>query len=145
MTITSPTAIHAMIKQGKRSGFGNIAQNFTWAEVFGSMQGAEWGEITLAMLENAQLAAGWLQAQRDRYGPIRVTSWLRPPSYNRRIGGASQSQHLHGHAIDWVPLMQSMPAVHGDLKRSRFAGGLATKPAQFIHTDLRGHRAEWTY
>lgn len=147
MNYTSASEVMALIKQGKRSGFGayRIALNFTWAEVFGSMQGAEWDEITLDMLEAAVLKAGWLQAQRDRYGPIRVVSWLRPPTYNRRAKGATKSEHMKGYAVDWVPLARVMHWVFEDLKKSPFKGGIAMKPGQFIHTDLRGERAEWKY
>lgn len=31
---------------------------------------------------------------------IQVLSWYRSPAYNRRIGGASNSQHLYGRATD---------------------------------------------
>ena len=42
---------------------------------------------------------------REAYGkPIRVTSWYRPPAVNRRVGGASQSQHLYGKGVDICPV-----------------------------------------
>jgi uncharacterized protein YcbK (DUF882 family) len=145
MTINTATTVFDMIGDGKRDGFGRISQNFTWAEVFGSMQGNEWREVTLLMLERAVLKAGWLQAQRDRYGAIRVTSWLRPPTYNRRIGGATNSQHLHGWAVDWQPLRHPMATVHRGLLNSGFQGGIAMKAGQFIHSDLRGVRTVWDY
>ena len=145
MTINTATTVFDMIGDGKRDGFGRISQNFTWAEVFGSMQGAEWREVTLLMLELAVLKAGWLQAQRDRYGAIRVTSWLRPPAYNKRIGGASQSEHMKGWGVDWYPLAQPMDMVYRNLRASTFQGGIAMKVGQFIHSDLRGFRTEWEY
>lgn len=32
---------------------------------------------------------------------IRVTSWLRSPSENERVGGVSNSDHLYGGAVDF--------------------------------------------
>ena len=141
------SSVLAMIRAGRRSGWGafKISTSFTWAEVFGSMQGNEWDEITLEMLENAVRKAGWMQAQRDRYGAIMVTSWLRPPSYNRRIGGASQSSHLQGHAVDWIPLKASMKQVFRELQAQRPAGGIAMRAGSFIHTDMRGTYTTWSY
>lgn len=38
---------------------------------------------------------------RDEWGsPILVNSWYRPPAANRAVGGASNSQHLYGRAVD---------------------------------------------
>jgi Peptidase M15 len=34
------------------------------------------------------------------YGPVRVTSSYRDPERNRRVGGAKNSQHIHGNALD---------------------------------------------
>ena len=44
-----------------------------------------------------------LQAMRTETGrPIRVNSGYRCPSHNRTVGGATNSQHLHGTAADIV-------------------------------------------
>jgi len=34
--------------------------------------------------------------------PMRITSALRPKLYNKLIGGAANSMHMHGRAIDFV-------------------------------------------
>jgi len=35
--------------------------------------------------------------------PIRINSAYRSPAHNKKIGGARNSQHLHGRALDLVP------------------------------------------
>lgn len=43
------------------------------------------------------------QPARDALGfPIRITSGYRSPTLNKKIGGAKNSAHLHGFAIDFV-------------------------------------------
>jgi len=46
---------------------------------------------------------------RKRYGnvPIQINSWYRDPKTNAEVGGASQSRHLLGDAVDFV-----VPGVH---------------------------------
>lgn len=41
-----------------------------------------------------------LESCRDSTGPIRITSWYRPASYNKAVGGASGSDHLTASAVD---------------------------------------------
>lgn len=48
---------------------------------------------------------------REEYGgPVRVGNGYRPPAYNREVGGARNSAHLRGAALDLDPLA-------GDRKR----------------------------
>lgn len=37
---------------------------------------------------------------REKCGPIRISSFYRSPELNRAVGGARQSQHMKGEAID---------------------------------------------
>jgi uncharacterized protein YcbK (DUF882 family) len=53
------------------------------------------------VIVNLQLLAEQLQVLRDFVGkPITINSGYRSPSYNKKIGGASRSQHLLGTAAD---------------------------------------------
>ena len=46
------------------------------------------------------LAENVLQPARDALGAIEVTSCYRSPEVNRRVGGASKSQHVQAQAAD---------------------------------------------
>ena len=129
----------------------NITTNFTWREVFGSIQPNEWKEVTRAMLENALRMALYLEKLRTYFGkPIAITSWLRVPSHNKRIGGASKSMHLTGLAVDFnvkgVPFNKNQMARLNEFH----TGGLARADynkdgwADFVHIDL-GNERTWTY
>jgi uncharacterized protein YcbK (DUF882 family) len=83
---------------------------------------------------------------RKRYGvPITVNSWYRDPATNNAVGGASQSRHLLGDALDFVVPGRHPFDVYADLDGwwgSR--GGLASSNT-FTHIDARGYRSRWSY
>jgi uncharacterized protein YcbK (DUF882 family) len=57
--------------------------------------------LTETVLRNIQELAKNLQVLRDEVKkPIKITSGYRDPSFNKKIGGASQSRHLTGQAAD---------------------------------------------
>lgn len=83
---------------------------------------------------------------------IHVLSWYRPEWYNRKIGGASRSQHIQGDACDisLAEIGRLMPWKGG---RARFdqicnrlfaGGGFGQYPGGSRHVDTRGYRARWT-
>lgn len=81
--------------------------------------------------------------------PIRVSSWYRCPFRNRQVGGAANSQHLHGRAIDFGLKALSPRQVQARLRPyfgeggKRFVRGLGSYVG-FTHTDNRpGEPATW--
>ena len=121
----------------------NITTNFTWREVFGSIQPNEWKEVTLKMLQNAYLMALQMEKARAYWKrPMRVTSWLRVPSHNERIGGHPNSWHMTGLAVDWQFTDGSLPTV-AEYKKYRifWNGGLGINRAKgFVHNDKGADR-----
>lgn len=118
--------------------------NFTWAEATHGGSRMPPNQATVdAIVRIAELA----QQARDRIGrPFRITSWYRPPEINREAGGASQSRHLMGDAIDFY-----CDGLTGDqLYRALdpwWTGGLgryANYPA-LCHIDARGYRVRWKH
>lgn len=87
---------------------------------------------------------GWIKVHRElvrrldqyrrRYGPVTVVSGYRDPLHNRRIGGASNSQHLYGNAAD-IPGIASINAVRN---LGLFAGiGYRARDGKVVHVDVR--------
>ena len=91
---------------------------------------------------------------REHYdAPMTINSGYRCPSHNKAVGGASDSRHLHGDAVDFT--------IEGVKTRDVFKYVLETyddKPygialsindknefAGFVHLDTRGKKARWSY
>ncbi len=119
--------------------------NFTWAEATRGGQRMPPNQATVdAIVRIATLA----QQARDRIGrPFRITSWYRPPDINRRVGGASESRHVVGDAIDYY-----VDGLTGDqIYRALdpwWPGGLgryAGSRSNLSHIDARGYRARWQH
>lgn len=119
-----------------------------------------WGEATKdctrvpdtkELVENAvRLAKTWGKV-REKFGsPLIITSGYRPPSVNRAIGGASQSQHLFFRALDMQPVNGDFSRLWEILKASEFTGlGDAVfmgRNKGFFHADIRpGGRVIFPY
>jgi lysozyme len=74
-------------------------------------------------------------------------SVYRSPQYNKKIGGATQSQHMKFTAIDFQVKANSSPAQWaGVLRQMRqsglFKGGIGVYPS-FVHVDTRGVDRDW--
>lgn len=67
----------------------------------------------------ARLVASRLDVVVDVLGPITVTSWYRSPALNKAVGSTSGSAHLHGLAVDFVPVTMSPREGHDRLLRQR--------------------------
>lgn len=127
------------------------SQNLSWAELacndeFKTPYPEEW-RSTRAV----ELAKAFERIRKLMGEPLIVSSGYRTAVYNDRIGGASQSQHVQGRALDLKPTSND----RGALKRlhaaalkargERLLVGIGVY-ANFIHIDTRpGYRARnWT-
>jgi uncharacterized protein YcbK (DUF882 family) len=105
--------------------------------------------LTETILRNIQELAKNLQVLRDEVKkPIKITSGYRDSSFNKKIGGATQSRHITGQAADlkiegYTPkqvaaIIEKLIA-SGKMKQ----GGLGIY-STWIHYDVRGTKARWT-
>ncbi len=87
-----------------------------------------------------------LEKLREKYGrPITLLSGYRCPTHNKAVGGASDSQHVHGRAVDPV----TMIPFDYVRKINRFSG-IGTRGAYAAHYDVRieatpQNPARWVY
>lgn len=50
------------------------------------------------------LATFALEPVRRKFGPTKITSWVRDDNLNNSVGGSKTSQHLTGEACDFICL-----------------------------------------
>lgn len=92
---------------------------------------------------------------REEWGsPILVTSWYRPSVVNKAVGGASNSQHLYGRAVDIKPKNGELSRFQSWLDQNWFGAlGYGAKKG-FVHLDMRNGKGwrtggtkstRWTY
>ena len=138
--ISRPVSIHAPIYQED----GRVS-NFTWAELTKNGQRIPVNATVTDRLVKLARELDWI---RDYLGglPIIVTSGYRDPKSNWNVGGASDSRHMYGDAVDFYVKGMNDVDVFYKLKNSgRRFGGLAVGNG-FVHIDLRpGALARWTY
>lgn len=83
-----------------------------------------------------------LELLRFRLGkPIVVTSGYRCEEHNKAVGGAQESQHLFGKAVDIVVSGVSPSVVAQHAEEVGF-DGIGTY-STFTHVDVRGYHARW--
>lgn len=93
---------------------GMITEHFSWEEAFHTnhreienMIPDESNEVVFA---NISRAATKLEKVRALLGvPLLVSSWYRCPELNAAVGGAKNSDHMTGNAIDFIAPQFGMP------------------------------------
>jgi uncharacterized protein YcbK (DUF882 family) len=77
--------------------------------------------------------------------PFQINSWYRPPAVNAAVGGASQSQHLFGRAVDIQVQGLSGRQVANALMLTWPGGvGIYSNIPNIIHLDT-GSRRTWGF
>lgn len=132
-----------------RNGTAMVRDNFSEQELYSN----SWDAPDSHYLSDNTLDA--LQAIRDWSGqPMRVTSTYRTPAHNAASGGATNSQHLYGKAIDaqwvynnafWVEAFRNEMKCRGplyDILQGLGINGLGFYDT-FLHIDDRETFAAW--
>ena len=78
-----------------------LSPHFTLGEMTTSNHKEVYNIPSHEAIANLKRLCGWLEVLRERYGePIHINSGYRSPQLNRKIGGAANSNHLTGCAVD---------------------------------------------
>lgn len=110
-----------------------ITENFTWGE---ATKDCTRRPPSLEVEQNIVNSAIQLQKIRNQFNrPIQVTSWYRDPASNRIAGGVKNSEHLSGHAIDFIVRGMTSYAVY--LRLINHPGGLGWYRGGWCHIDFR--------
>ncbi len=114
-----------------------LTKNFNASEVVCSCGSCHASFINLDLMEK-------LQKLRDEYNaPIAITSGYRCPEHNRKIGGASKSQHVLGNGIDITG--QDLDKLY-ELGEKYFKAVGDGRPKGFVHLDSRDDKTRrWVY
>jgi hypothetical protein len=124
--------------------FKPSASNFTWAEL---TKGGARIPVDATVTQRIVKLSKYMDEVRTFFGnrPIRITSGYRDPGSNRAVGGARDSRHMYGDAVDfWIEDIDVVDIFYR-LKSYHNKGGLAVGNG-FVHVDLRpGAPARWAY
>lgn len=116
---------------------GDLSENFSRSE-FACKCGCGFDDVDPALvraLEELRALAG---------GPLHILSGCRCPKHNKKVGGATHSQHVLGRAAD-VQSHELTPAQLAKLAEEvpRFKTGGIGRYHTFTHVDVRAGRARW--
>ena len=85
-----------------------------------------------------------LQAIRSHFNkPVTINSGYRTPEYNKKVGGATQSQHLYGTAADIAVSGVSPKDVAAFAETLLYNRGGIGIYAGFTHIDVRETKSRW--
>lgn len=94
---------------------------------------------------NCQRLMNLLEEIRTACGnrAVTVNSGYRTPTYNEKVDGAKQSQHLYAAAADIKVSGMGASEVYKLCDRLVGSRGGVGKYSTFTHVDVRGHKARW--
>lgn len=93
------------------------------------------------LIANVERQAAALTEVREALGKaIVVHCWVRPPAYNKQIGGASNSAHLRGMATDFHMPGLSAEQVRQAVKSRKLYPGAGENNVSWVHLDLEHSR-----
>lgn len=119
----------------RKDGDTNLSKDFKVRE-FRCKDGSD---TILISTETVQI----LQKIRDYFSkPITINSAYRTPSHNKKVGGASSSQHVKGTACDIVVKDVPPNAVAAYLEANYSNSGIGLY-STFVHVDTRGRKVLW--
>lgn len=118
--------------------------NFSWSEATKGGTRVPEDQVTVGRIIRIATA---LEEVRKFLGghPMKVHSWYRPPSVNRAVGGAADSRHLYGDAVDFSLTSIAPFTVYEKLDGWWGGRGGLGKGRSFTHIDLRGYKSRWNY
>jgi uncharacterized protein YcbK (DUF882 family) len=113
-----------------------VSENFSLHE-FQCKDGSQLVKVDERLVEK-------LQKLRDMVGkPIIIQSGYRTPEYNKKVGGAADSQHVKGTAADISIKGMNVEDLAMLAEKVGFDGiGIYTKQG-FVHVDVRGYKSRW--
>lgn len=114
---------------------------YTWADATMNGTRVPTKEIMGRIAAIAQVIQGYTDKTVAKGKKWTITSWYRTPEANRRCGGAKNSRHLYGDAVDFI--FPGAWDLYTKLNSS-WNGGVARKQGQFVHIDL-GSKRRWEY
>lgn len=87
----------------------------------------------------------WLEQIRAHFGgkPVVVNSGYRCPTHNANVGGAKNSYHMKGQAVDFRVSGVSIAAAYELADKLVGSRGGVGRYKTFVHIDNRGYRSRW--
>ncbi len=76
---------------------------------------------------------------------IIINSGYRCPVHNKNVGGATNSQHKYGRAVDIRAAGMGLRTLEKFADTVFANGGVGMGGANIVHVDTRGHRSRWKY